>query len=245
VNAMLRPGSYAGFAALLALGGAALADPAPAPQTTSAAPAPEATTTSVTTAPAVVEPPASNQEPNLTVLPKPVPSPLHPRRRLTKAMSISAGAYCPDVGSRTVTYGHFCAAQLRLAMDSRMGDMHGAVLIGDALRVGFMGGFELGSPYFQLGPRRSRVAMAIRGSFDGVISKLGQHVPGRYSDGYLAFSNTYGPNLSIAMNPNSAFELRGAVGWTVAGFFSDHDGFDHRPVYGIVAEGWLGVRFSP
>jgi hypothetical protein len=188
--------------------------------------------------------PPSVTPPNLTILPKPVPSPLHPRRRMTQGYSMGAGVYCPNVGSHSVSSGDFCTAQLRLAMDGPMMDTHVALLLGDALRVGGLFGFEVGSPYFQLGTRRQRVALAIRGSFDGILSSLAVHVPGHYSDGYLAFSNTSGPNLSIAMSPHSAFELRGAVGWTVAGFFSDHDGFD-KPVYGFVAEGWLGMRFAP
>jgi hypothetical protein len=118
-----------------------------------------------------------------------------------------------------------------------------ALLLGDVLRVGAMFGFEIGSPYIQLGSRHQRVALAIRGSFDGIISSLGHHVPGRAGDGLLSFSNTYGPNLSVALSPTTAFEARAAVGWTVGGFF-DHAGFD-KPVYGIACEGWLGLRFAP
>ena len=188
-------------------------------------------------------PPEGSRTPTLTILPRPIPSPLHPRRRMTSGMSMGAGVYCPNFGSPSQPYREYCAAQLRVALDSPVSDTHVALLLGDVLHVGGLFGFELGTPYMQLGSRRARVALALRGSFDGVISSLGRHVPGHADGGLLSFSNTYGPNLSVALSPHAAFEARVAVGWTVGGFFDGH-GFD-RPVYGIAAEGWLGLRFAP
>ncbi len=204
----------------------------------------ESTTTSTTvTTTTVVEAPPAASVPVLTLLPRPVPSPLHPRRRMTSGVSMAGGAYCPNFGSASQPYREYCAAQLRVALDSPISDTHVALLLGDVLRVGGMFGFELGSPYIQLGSRKQRVALAIRGSFDGIISSLGKPVPGHADSGLLSFSNTYGPNVSVALSPTTAFEARAAVGWTVGGFFG-HDGFD-KPTYGIAAEGWLGLRFAP
>lgn len=201
------------------------------------------TTTTTTTQTSSQVPPAASATPMLTILPRPIPSPLHPRRRMTSGMSMGAGVYCPNFGSPSQPYREYCAAQLRVALDSPISDSHVALLLGDVLHVGGLFGFELGTPYMQLGSRRARVALALRGSFDGVISSLGHHVPGHADGGLLSFSNTYGPNVSVALSPHAAFEARAAVGWTVGGFFDDH-GFD-RPVYGIAAEGWLGLRFAP
>jgi len=181
---------------------------------------------------------------NLTKIEKPIPSPFHPRQRLTPATSVAAGAYCPNFGSTSLPYARWCAPSVRFGMDGKFADMHVALLFGDVLRYGALIGFEMGTPYFQLGNKRQRVALAIRGSFDLLIVGLGERVPGHYDDGLLAFSNTYGPHLSIALNPRAALEIRGAVGWTVGGFFANHEGFD-RPAYGLVIESSLGVRISP
>ena len=183
--------------------------------------------------------------PHLTLLPKPIPSPLHPRNRMTAGTSLGAGVYCPNLSTGSSNpYRSWCSAQLRLSMDGPFADMHAALLLGDQIHVGGLIGFEMGSRYMQLG-HRQRLAVALRGSFDLLIAKLGASVPGQFHDGLLGFSNTYGPHFSVAMNPRVAIELKGAVGWTVSGFWSNHEGFGRDPVYGFVAEGWIGVRFAP
>jgi hypothetical protein len=225
----------AAWAAVLCTGlGAASAEeptppltPPPAPNTPAANEAPP------------LEPPA-----HLTKLDKPVPSPLHPRLRLLPAATLGGGVYCPDYGSPSLPYGRWCTPMIYFGLDGPFSDMHVSLLFGDVLRYGALIGFELGTPYMQLGGKRSRAAMALRGSFDLLIAGLGERIPGQYDDGLLGFSNTYGPHLSIAVSPRAALEIRGAVGWTVGGFFSNHDGFD-RPEYRFVVESWIGVRVSP
>ncbi len=182
--------------------------------------------------------------PSLTRLGRPVPSPLHPRLRGLSASTIALGVYCPNFGSRSLPYAHYCTAQLHLGMDGRFGEIHASLLLGDVLRVGAILGFEMGTPYMQLGGKRSRVALALRGSFDVLAVKIGRPLPGEPDDGLLTFSNTYGPHMSIALNPRSALEIRGAVGWSVGGFWDNNDGFN-KTVYAFVAEGWIGMRFSP
>jgi hypothetical protein len=163
---------------------------------------------------------------------------------MTPAASIGTGLYCPNYGSQSLPYGRWCTPMLYFGLDGPFSDLHVSFLAGDVLRYGALIGFELGTPYYQLGNKRSRAALALRGSFDLLISGLGEPVPGHYDDGLLAFSNTYGPHLSVALTPKMALEIRGAVGWTVGGFFSNHDGFD-RPEYKLVVESWLGLRVSP
>ncbi len=182
---------------------------------------------------------------HVTLLPKPIPSPIHPRNRMTPGMSLGAGVYCPDYGTRSVPYGSWCSAQLRVSMDGPFSDMHAALLLGDMVRVGGLVGFEMGTRYVQLGNRHQRLALAIRGSFDLLIARLGHPMPGQFDDGLLGFSNTYGPHFSIALNPRAQLEVRGAVGWTVGGFWSNHEGFKNDPVYGFVAEAWIGMRVAP
>jgi len=201
-------------------------------------------------APAPTDQPPSPDAPpleapaHMTRLPRPIPSPLHPRMRLVPAATIGAGIYCPNYSSPSLPFGRWCTGMLYLGMDGPFSDLHVSFLSGDVLRYGALLGFELGTPYYQLGGRRSRAALALRGSFDLLISGLGERIPGHRDDGLLAFSNTYGPHLSIALSPKTALEIRGAVGWTVGGFFANHEGFD-RPEYRLVIESWLGLRVSP
>jgi hypothetical protein len=157
---------------------------------------------------------------------------------------MAGGVYCPDYASPSLPYGRWCAGMIYLGMDGPFSDAHVSFISGDVLRYGALFGFELGTPYYQLGKLRSRAALALRGSFDLLIAGLGEHVPGHRDDGLLAFSNTYGPHVSVAISPRAALELRGAVGWTVGGFFAHHEGFD-RPEYRLVVESWVGVRVSP
>jgi len=193
-------------------------------------------------APGAPAPPS--ELPSLTKLERPVPSPLHPRHRMISASTMALGVYCPNFGSRSLSYGHYCTSQLHLGMDGRYGEIHASLLLGDVLRAGAILGFDMGTRYMQLGGKRSRVALALRGSFDVLAVKLGRAIPGQPDDGLLTFSNTYGPHVSIALNPRNALEIRGAVGWTVGGFWDNHDGFN-KAVYALVAEGWIGMRFSP
>lgn len=237
---------FAVAASLLVATGASAAPPkaAPAPQPPPPlTPAPEEPAPDATPIDPYEQgaPPADSS--TVTKLPKPVPSPLHPRLRGLPATTMGAGVYCPNFGSRSQPYGSYCTGQIRMSSDSRFGDVHVALLLGDVLKVGAMLGFEMGTPYIQLGGKRSRLAMALRGSFDLVAVRLGKPIPGQADDGLLSFSNTYGPHMSIALSPSTALEIRGAVGWAVGGFWDNQDGFG-KPVYAFVAEGWIGLRMG-
>jgi hypothetical protein len=228
------------IAAVLALS----AGPARAQDPPPVVPPPEAATSpppSATTPPASADAPAAV---TVTRLPRPIASPLHPRRRMMRGSTIGAGVYCPDLSTPLLSYGRWCTPQLHLGLDGPFADVHVSLLFGDVLRYGALIGFEIGTPYIQLGSKRQRGALALRGNFDLLIAGLGQPIPGRYDDGVLGFSNTYGPHFSIAVSPRASLELRGAVGWTVAGFFAHNEGWN-RPQYGLVFESWLGLRMSP
>lgn len=216
--------------------GATIADPyaaAPADPNaaTAAAPAPEA-------------PPAAPAS-TLTIVPRPVVLPFHPRLSGVPAMTLGLGVYCPNLsnGSRSAPWGSWCTGQLYLGADGPMGNVHVAFLAGASLRVGAKIGFDLGTRFFQLGRRSSKAAMAVRGSFDLLLAQPSGPIPGQADDGLLGFSNTYGPQFSVALSPRTSLEIHTGVGWTVTGFFDRHDGFD-RPIYGFVCEGWIGMRFG-
>lgn len=227
------------LAAVLLLG----AGPARAQDPPPVVPPPDAPASGDAPAPAAPAPAPAGAI-SVTRIPRPIPSPLHPRRRLTRGSTVAAGIYCPDFGSPVMPQGRWCTPQLHLGLDGPFADVHVSLLFGDVIRYGALLGFEIGTPYIQLGGKRQRGALALRGNFDLLIAGLGQPIPGRYDDGVLGFSNTYGPHFSIAVSPRASLELRGAVGWTVAGFFAHNEGWN-RPQYGLVFESWLGLRISP
>jgi hypothetical protein len=176
------------------------------------------------------------------VLANPLLLTVHPQHRLQAGVSLSVGVYCPDLTQPSLPLGNWCTPRLRLAVEGFFADFHLALLAGPTLDVGGQIGFELGTPYFQLGGRTGHVALAIRTTLDGTIAHLHEAVPGLPSDGILGFGNSYGPNLSIAIG-RYALQARLAVGWTVNSFFNGNE--IQNPIYSLLIEGWIGVRFQP
>jgi hypothetical protein len=188
--------------------------------------------------PPVAAPPATEVQ----VVREKIRSPHHPQNRAVGGSSWGVGLLCPNYATTRVGFAEWCTPRIRTAMDFPFGDLHLGLMAGDALRFGGQIGFELGTPYFRL--RHGRAALAIRMSVDGMISSIGVDTPGRASDGVLALTNTFGPNLSIALGGRATLELRIAGGWSLAGFFSDAEGFD-SPIVAAVGDFWLAFRVLP
>jgi hypothetical protein len=201
--------------------------PSPAPQVETPPPAPEP----------LHIPPTEPQ-----VLAGTLRSPHHPQNRWLTGVSLGVGLLCPDYSTTSVSFHDWCTLRIRLGVDFPFADVHVGLLGGHALSVGGQLGFELGTPYFRL--RRGRVAIALRMSVDGMLNALGVDTPGHAKDGLLALTNTFGPNLSIAVGRGTTIELRLAGGWSVAGFFSNEEGFA-RALFAAVGDFWLGVRWLP
>jgi hypothetical protein len=209
----------------------------PAPPTPPTTPAPPAAPATPVVAETAVAADHAAVQP-LHVIAQPVLSPYHPQHRATGGTNISLGVVCPDFSSGSIPYGNWCTPRLRLAVDGVFGDFHIALLAGPEIEIAGQIGFELGTPYFQIA--HGRAAIAIRTSVDGMLGALRIPVPGRPSDGLVSFGNTYGPNLSFAVN-RSTIEARAGVGWTVAGFFNGSEA--QPPTYGLLIDAWIGVRF--
>jgi hypothetical protein len=110
-------------------------------------------------------------------------------------------------------------AHVRLALAFGIGDAH-LFGLGSPSFAGGGVGLALGSPLFQLGPRTSPIAVAVRGGIDLIAGHLRTTSPGTLimsveTDDYTAIGGRVTPlelSLSVAVSHDVALEVRGALG---------------------------------